>query len=184
MLTASLHVPPRSRGFQPLAVRFATLTLAATSLSLLAAAQTSGAYKVTNILSDGSVPATLTDSNFINPWAISDSGTWWISTAGTGYNYVVSTVPAIAFKVIVPAAAAPNTANGFPAGSATTAGAVGMILPNATKASFLFSTLDGSISGWNSKLGTANALSQVVINNSSTDASYPGLAIINTGTAS
>ncbi len=164
---------------------FSAFTLFATALSLTASGQTGGAYKVTNLVSDGSVTATVTDTNFINPWAISASGTWWIAAAGTGYDYVVSsTTGAISFKVIVPTAAAPNTANGFPAGSVTTGGTVGMLLPNGTKASFIFSTLDGTISGWNSKLGTANAISQVAINNSSTGASYTGLAIINTGTAS
>jgi uncharacterized protein (TIGR03118 family) len=154
---------------------------------MTAGAQTGGVYKVTNLVSDGSVAAAVTDPNFINPWAISDSGTWWIATAGTGYDYAINgTTGAIGFKVIVPSAAAPNTANGFPAGSVTTAGATGMILPspNLTKASFLFSTLDGTISGWNSKLGTANALSVVAINNSAAGASYPGLAIINTATTS
>ncbi|HXE08496.1 MAG TPA: TIGR03118 family protein [Acidobacteriaceae bacterium] len=167
-------------------IQLAALALCA-AVSVIAVpnafAQASGAYTVTNLVSDGSVPATVTDANFINPWGISVSGTWWISAAGTGYNYVVSTVPAISFKVIVPSAAN-ATANGFPAGSVTTGGATGMILPNGTKASFLFSTLDGTISGWNSKLGTANAISQIAINNSSTGASYPGLAIYNTATAS
>jgi len=146
-------------------------------------AQTAGAYTVTNLVSDGSVAATVTDPNFINPWAISDSSTWWIATAGTGYDYAISTVPAIGFKVIVPSAAN-ATANGFPSGSVTTGGATGMILPNGTKASFIFSTLDGTISGWNSKLGTANAICQIVVNNSATGASYTGLAIYNTATAS
>ena len=123
-------------------------------------------------------------SQLINPWAISASGTWWIATAGTGFDYAISTVPAISFKVIVPAASGLVTATGLPAGSVTTGGTTGMILPNATKASFLFSTLDGTISGWNSKLGTANAISQIAINNSAAGASYPGLAIINTATAS
>ena len=164
---------------------FVAISLFASTLSLTATAQTSGAYKVTNLISDGSVTAAVTDANFINPWAISATGTWWIATAGTGYDYAIaSATGTISFKVIVPSAAAPNTANGFPSGSVTTGGATGMILPNGTKASFLFSTLDGSISGWNSKLGTANALSQVAINNSSAGASYTGLAIINTATAS
>lgn len=175
-----------SRSHARKTIQLAALALSAAA-SLVAApnafAQTSGAYTVTNLVSDGSVPATVTDANFINPWGISVSGTWWISAAGTGYNYVVSTVPAISFKVIVPSAAN-ATANGFPSGSVTTGGATGMILPNGTKASFLFSTLDGTISGWNSKLGTANAVSQIAINNSSTGASYPGLAIYNTATAS
>ncbi len=159
---------------------FATLGIVLASAVIPTAAQY---YKVNNILSDGSVPALVTDPNFINPWAISSSGTWWISTASTGFNYVVSsTANTIAFKVIVPAASN-GTSAGFPAGSVTTGGAVGMILPNATKASFLFSTLDGTISGWNSKLGTANAISQIAINNSATGAVYPGLAILNVQTA-
>src|SRR5947209_5837025 len=142
------------------------------------------AYKVTNIVSDGSVPAQTTDSSFINPWAVSTSGTWWISAQGSGFNYVVPATGAISFKVIVPAASGSSTATGNPTGSVTTGGASGMVLPNGTKASFLFSTLDGTISGWNSKLGTAGALSQVAINNSATGASYHGLAILNTATAS
>jgi len=161
------------------------LTLAALSLS--AGAQSAGAYKVTNLISDGSVPANVTDPNFINPWAISTSGTWWISAQGKGYNYVVASTPnpgTINFKVIVPPASGLTTSVGLPAGSVTTAGTTGMILPNATKASFLFSTLDGTISGWNSKLGTANAICQIVINNSAAGAVYTGMAIINTGTAS
>ncbi|MGA2651154.1 MAG: TIGR03118 family protein [Terracidiphilus sp.] len=164
---------------------FLAFTLSVVGFSLQTAAQTAGAYQVTNLISDGSVSAAFTDPNFINPWAISDSGTWWISTANTGYNYVVgSTAPVgtIKFKVIVPPAS--GTGKGSPAGSVTTAGATGMILPDGTKASFLFSTLDGTISGWNSVLGTANAVSQIAINNNSAGASYPGLAILNTATAS
>lgn len=140
---------------------------------------TGQSYKVTNLLSDGSVAATNTDPNFKNPWAISASGTFWISAANTGYNYVVPPAGTVSFKVIVPTAAAPNTAPGLPAGSVTTGGAVGMVLANGTKASFLFSTLDGTISGWNSKLGTANAISTIAINNNAAGASYPGLAILN-----
>ena len=149
-----------------------------------AAAQTSGAYKVTNLISDGSVTANVTDASFINPWAISSSSTWWISTANTGLNYVVASTPTpgtINFKVVVPpGSATTGAASGFPAGSVTTAGASGMILPNGTKASFIFSTLDGTIAGWNSKLGTAGAICQIVVDHSASGASYPGLAILNT----
>jgi uncharacterized protein (TIGR03118 family) len=54
-----------------------------------------------------------------------------------------------------------------------------MILSNGVKASFLFSTLDGTISGWNNALGTNNALSRIMINNNAAGASYPGMAILN-----
>ena len=157
----------------------ALLGIFAAGASVVAEAQ---AYKATNIISDGSVPAALTDPNFINPWGVSASGNWWISAQGSGFNYVVTPAGAIPFKVIVPAASGLATATGLPAGSVTTAGAVGMILPNGTKASFLFSTLDGTISGWNRKLGFNNAISQIAVNNASAGASYPGLAILNIAT--
>jgi uncharacterized protein (TIGR03118 family) len=160
------------------------LTLLAAALCAPATAQTGGTYQVTNLVSDGSVPATTMDAHFINPWAMSVSPTWWISAQGTGLGYVVQPTGTIPFTVIVPPASGLTTATGLPAGCITTTGTTGMVLPNGTKASFLFSTLDGTISGWNSLLGRANAITQIVINNSAAGASYPGLAVINTPTAS
>ena len=141
------------------------------------------AFNVTNILSDGAVPATTVDANFINPWGVSASPNWWISAAGSGYNYVVPVAGTVSFKVIVPLGATP-TLNGLPSGAVTAAGSTGLLLPNGTAPSFLFSTLDGTISGWNGKLGTNGAISQIVINNSGSGASYAGLALLNTGSAS
>jgi uncharacterized protein (TIGR03118 family) len=158
--------------------KIAIFALAAASLSA-----TAQSFNVTNIISDGSVPATTTDANFINPWGLSASPTWWINAQGSGFSYVVPAAGTISFKVVVPASSGSPTAIGLPAGIATTAGvaATGMILPNATKANFIFSTLDGTISGWNSKLGTAGAIAQIVINNTAAGASYPGLAILTVG---
>lgn len=137
------------------------------------------AYNVTNLVSDGSVPATTMDPNFLNPWAISVSPTWWISTANSGQNFVIpATTDTIAFRVVVPPASA-SSMTGTPAGSVTTSGASGMVLSNGTKASFLFSTLDGTISGWNAALGQNLAVPLIAINNGSAGASYPGLAILN-----
>jgi len=152
----------------------AALGIAAVGLSAIAQS-----YKVTNIISDGSVPANLTDANFINPWGISASGTWWINAQGTGLDYVVAAAGTVSFKVSIPAASGVTTATGLPAGSVTTAGAIPMLLPNGIKASFLFSTLDGMIAGWNSALGTNGAVAQIAINNSAAGASYPDLAILN-----
>ena len=154
--------------------------LCTTAVASVAGAQS---YAVNNILSDGSVQATATDPNFINPWGISSSATFWISAAGSGFNYVLPPSGAIAFKVIVPLGAQPTQA-GLPAGSVTTAGSTGFLLPNGGAPSFFFSTLDGTISGWNGKLGTNNAVTQIVVNNSGSGASYPGLALLNTATGS
>ena len=90
----------------------------------------------------------------------------------------MSTAAVINFKVSIPAATGGSTAVGAPAGSVTTSSApTGYILPNGTKANFLFSSLDGIITGWNSKLGTTGAVTQVVINNNAAGASYTDLAL-------
>ena len=159
--------------------------LLAGGMVLPAVAQTAGTYTVTNLVSDGSVPATTTDANFINPWGITNS-TFWISTQGTGFSYVISPANAVAppatgavsFKVSIPAASGGTTATGSPAGAVTIGTATGFVLPNGTKASFLFGSLDGIITGWNSKLGTAGAVAQVVINNNAAGAVYTDIALI------
>jgi uncharacterized protein (TIGR03118 family) len=157
------------------------------AIAIPAAAQTAGSYAITNLVSDGSVPATIMDPNFINPWGITNA-TFWINTQATGLNYVISPTnfppftplpptPAIAFTITIPPATGGATATGTPAGAASTGAATGFVLPNGTKASFLFSSLDGIITGWNSKLGTKGAVAQVAINNSAAGAVYTGLAL-------
>jgi uncharacterized protein (TIGR03118 family) len=157
------------------------------AIAIPAAAQTAGTYTVTNLFSDGSVPATITDANFINPWGITNS-TFWINAQATGFDYVVSptnfppftppATPAFAFKISIPAASGGTTATGSPTGAASTGTASGFVLPNGTKATFLFCSLDGVITGWNNKLGTAGAVAQVAINNSAAGAVYTDLALV------
>lgn len=157
------------------------------AIAVPAAAQTAGTYTVTNLVSDGSVPATITDPNFINPWGVTNA-TFWINAQATGFNYVVSptnfppftppATPAFAFKISIPAASGGTTATGAPTGAASTGTATGFLLPNGTKATFLFCSLDGIITGWNNKLGTTGAIAQVAINNSAAGAVYTDLALV------
>ena len=157
---------------------FTALCLGSTVLGASLPSQAQ-AFTVNNIVSDGSVPAQTTDPSFINPWGVSASPNWWISAQGSGLNFVLPVTGVTAFKVTVPLAAQP-TVSGLPSGSVTTGGAVGFLLPDGAAPNFFFSTLDGTISGWNSKLGTAGSVAQIVINNSSTGAAYTGLALLNT----
>jgi uncharacterized protein (TIGR03118 family) len=167
--------------------------LLATTMALPAAAQTAGTYTITNLVSDGSVAATITDPNFINPWGVTNS-TFWINTQATGFDYVLSPTnfppftppakPLFAFIISIPAATGGSTATGSPTGAASTGAATGFVLPDGVKATFLFASLDGVITGWNSKLGTAGAVAQVVVNNNSAGAVYTGLALITNSTSS
>jgi uncharacterized protein (TIGR03118 family) len=163
------------------------IALSLLAIAIPAAAQTAGTYAVTNLVSDGSVPATIMDANFINPWGVTNS-TFWINTQGTGLDYVLSptnfppftppATPAFAFKISIPAASGGTTATGSPTGAASTGTATGFVLPDAVKATFLFASLDGVITGWNSKLGTAGAVAQAAINNSAAGAVYTDLALV------
>ena len=171
---------PRMRGARRLAISALCL---GTVLSAAVSKSHGQAFSVTNILSDGSVSAQATDASFINPWGVSASPNWWISAQGSGLNYVLPVSGTPAFKVIVPLAAQP-TMNGLPSGSVTTSGSTGFLLPNGSAPSFFFSTLDGTISGWNGKLGTNGSVAQLVVNNQGGGAAYTGLALLNTSTAS
>src|ERR1700722_17925395 len=82
---------------------FAVLLFTAATLSLPAAAQTAGTYSVTNLVSDGSVPATVTDANFINPWGVTNA-TFWVNTQGTGLDYVLSPTNFPPFPPLTPPA--------------------------------------------------------------------------------
>ena len=57
-------------------------TLLGIGLAAMSAGSVAGqAFNVTNLKSDGSVPAATTDPNFLNPWGVSASPNWWISAS-------------------------------------------------------------------------------------------------------
>jgi len=167
-----------------------TLSVAALALTLSCNAvygqTTGGVYQVTNILSDGYVPAANTDPNFIDPWGVAGGKTLWIDTAVTGYSYVVPIIaPApptspISFKAVVPAA--PGVGGpGQPTGTVQNT-TTGFVLSNGAKASFLFATLDGTISGWNSATSAGGNVALIAVNNNAKNAVYTDMALITNGT--
>jgi hypothetical protein len=152
------------------------LLVGVVSLGAAAHAQTAGSYQATNIISDGSVAATTTDPNFINPWGVSIGPGFWINTQATGLDYVASATGSIAFKVNIPSAS--GTGTGTPTGTVFNSASNLFMLTNGSAASFLFATLDGTISGWNGALGTANSTAQIAINNSANNAVYTDMALL------
>jgi hypothetical protein len=152
------------------------LLLATSSLTAAASAQTAGSYQTTNILSDGSVTATVTDPQFINPWGVSIGPAFWINTQATGLDYVATATGTIPFKVTIPTAA--GTGTGSPTGTIFSSSTTNFKLPNGSAATFLFSTIDGTISGWNSALGTTNSVAQIAVNNNAAAADYTDIALL------
>jgi uncharacterized protein (TIGR03118 family) len=139
-------------------------------------------YFQTNLVSDISGLAPVTDPNLQNPWGVSESATspLWISDqhAGVATLYTIhllSATPAGGVPPLVvtipPTASGPQGPTGQVNNSNTSA-----FLVNGTSARFIFANLNGTISAWNG-VGT-NAIIQAT----SPGAVYTGLAIGNVGT--
>jgi uncharacterized protein (TIGR03118 family) len=132
------------------------------AFSFLAFPALAGGYVQDNLVSDGFVPATVTDSNFVNPWGISHTATspFWVSNNGTGratlYNGAGTPLPLV---VTIP--------NGSPTG----------VVYNGTGSfnndTFIFASQNGEILGWRGALGTS---AEILFSNSGT-AAYTGLAL-------
>src|SRR5271169_1256768 len=118
----------------------------------------SNAYIQHKLIADSAGVADLTDPNLVNPWGISESATspFWISDNGTGLATVYSTsatatITIASLKATIPPGAASGTVPGPVTGQFSNTTTVFLI--GTAKASFVFCTQDGTISGWNG--GTA-----------------------------
>ena len=100
------------------------------------------------------------DSSLVNPWGISrGSGSpWWVSDNATGLStlYTGAGVKQGLVVTIPPADPTnPKTPTGSPTGTIFNGSATDFLLAPGAQAAFLFSTIDGTIAGWNSGVGLA-----------------------------
>src|SRR5690242_4134930 len=108
-------------------------------------------YLQHNLISDGSVPADLTDTNLVNAWGLVSGPTtpWWISDNGTGKTTLFNVgTNAIQAEFTVPGA---GGAQGNPTGLVFNGG-TGFVVNNGVgapaPARFIFSSEDGTISAF------------------------------------
>jgi len=131
-------------------------------------------YTETNLVSNLSGKAKHTDPLLVNGWglAYSPGNPFWVSDEGTGWSTLYDGMGnPQSLQVVIP------SANGTSAGTPT-----GMVY-NASQqfpvqgwaSVFIFATLDGTISGWSPISNPTQAI--IAVNNSSSNASYTGLAI-------
>jgi uncharacterized protein (TIGR03118 family) len=128
-----------------------------------------------------SLVTTTKDPNLKNSWGITylPGGAFWISDENTGLSTVYDANGTIVPLVVtVPTGA---TGKGSPTGIAANSTTGFVVTQNGVSgpASFIFATLDGTISGWNSSV---NATSAVIAVNNHATANYTGLAIGTSGT--
>lgn len=131
-------------------------------------------YVQTNLVSDRPGTATNTDSNLRGAWGVSESPTspFWVSNAASGTSTLYNTAGAPQTTVVtIPPAPNGRVKTGAPTGQVFN-GTGGFLLDNGRPASFLFATLDGTISAWN-----GGAAATIKVDNNAKGASYTGLAI-------
>jgi uncharacterized protein (TIGR03118 family) len=142
-------------------------------------------YTETNLISNESSVAPITDANLVDPWgfAFSSTGPLWVSNQGssTATVYKITGTTSSATQLTVGVAnignAAPSNANGPTGQVSTTAAGITTLSTDfqvsGGKSSFIFDNLDGSISAWRGGLTTSPITASVA------GASFTGLAIAN-----
>ncbi len=122
-------------------------------------------YTQVNLVSNMSGGAAVTDPNLVNAWGLSRSsgGDWWVSDNGTGLSTLYSgTSGAIAPLVVTIPPSDPNVSStGSPTGTIFN-GTTDFVIAPGKPSIFLFSTEDGTISGWNPGVDPGKAL--IVVN--------------------
>jgi len=155
------------------------LGLVLLTVSALAHAQ----YQLTNLVSNQvNSHATTIDPLLANPWGLARSAgsPWWISDNDAGWSTLyTATGTEESLKVTIPTAGngpveakglnGPGTPTGIVANGSKTEFEV-----SGVASSFIFATLDGTISAWP---GTNKNLATLVVDRSAESASYTGLAI-------
>jgi uncharacterized protein (TIGR03118 family) len=121
-------------------------------------AQVTNSYSQINLVSDGVVPGTTTDAHLKNPWGLSRTANsfWWVSDANTGVSTLYNATGGVQ-SLVVTIPSATGTGIGSPTGTV------------AYNNSFVFVTLDGTISQW-----TSGTTATIRVNNHSSGAVYTG----------
>src|ERR1700733_1847544 len=142
-------------------------------------------YTQVNLVANVSGVAPVTDPHLVNPWGLSraSGSPWWISDNRTGLSTLYNGAGAITPLVLTIPKANP-TSKTFPTGTPTGTVANGsptdFVLAPGAAADFLFSTIDGTISGWNPTVGVASgstppSTNAVVVVKTTDGSSYTGL---------
>ena len=134
-------------------------------------------YAQTNLVSNVSGVAPVTDPQLINPWGISrGSGTpWWVSDQRTGLSTLYNGAGVKQSLIVTIPPADPNNKNtptGTPTGTIFNGSQTDFLLAPGKPATFLFSTNDGTISGWNPAVAVEHA---VIVVKTTDGSNYTGL---------
>lgn len=159
---------------------------ATTALTLIISVACFGQhYNQTSLVSNTAGVAPVTDPQLINPWGLSrNSGSpWWVSDQATGFSTLYNGPGAKqALIVTIPPSDPTNkkTPIGSPTGTIANGSQTDFLLAAGKPAVFLFSTLDGTIAGWNPGVALAQgaappSTNAVTVVKTTDGSSYTGL---------
>jgi uncharacterized protein (TIGR03118 family) len=156
--------------------RWSVLLLLTAAFIFLGGSAAFAQYTLTSLVT------TTQDPNLVNAWgmAYASGGPFWISDNGTGKSTVYDAAGSIQPVVVtVPGATAGK--RGTPTGIVANSTSGFVVSQNGVSgaSSFIFATLDGTISGWNPSVNATEAV--IAVNNHGT-ANYTGLTIATVGT--
>src|SRR5881397_1657092 len=142
-------------------------------------------YTQTNLVSNTAGVAPVTDPQLINPWGLSrNSGSpWWVSDQATGFSTLYNGAGAKQSLIVTIPPADPtnkNTPTGTPTGTIANGSQTDFLLAPGKPAAFLFSTIDGTIAGWNPTVALAQgsappSTNAVTVVKTTDGSSYTGL---------
>jgi uncharacterized protein (TIGR03118 family) len=142
-------------------------------------------YTQTNLVSNAAGVAPVTDPQLVNPWGLSrNSGSpWWVSDQATGFSTLYNGAGAKQSLIVTIPPADPtnkNTPTGTPTGTIANGSQTDFLLAPGKPAVFLFSTIDGTIAGWNPAVGLAQgsappSTNAVTVVKTSDGSSFTGL---------
>jgi uncharacterized protein (TIGR03118 family) len=143
------------------------------SLDLAPNHQPAPTFVQTNLVSDVAGLAANQDSLLINPWGVSFSPTsaFWVADNGTGFSTLYNgqgqpqppgtNPPLDPLQVTVPTSPGSSASHGTPTGTVFNTLGPGFDVTEGTKtgsSTFLFATLDGTISGWSPSVNHTQAI--------------------------
>src|SRR5712672_4847088 len=142
-------------------------------------------YTQTNLVSNMSGVAPVTDPQLINAWGLSraSGSPWWVSDQATGFSTLYNGAGVKQALVVTIPPADPtnkNTPTGTPTGTIANGSQTDFLLAPGKPAAFLFSTIDGTIAGWNPTVALAQgsappSTNAVTVVKTTDGSSYTGL---------
>jgi uncharacterized protein (TIGR03118 family) len=137
------------------ALRFTAITSTALFLGSIAFGQH---YTQTNLVSNKTGVAEVTDPKLIDPWGLArtSASAWWVADNGTGVSTLYNGPGKKQSLVVTIPPADPNdkkTPVGSPTGTISNNSSTDFLLAPGDPAIFIFATADGTIAAWNSKIG-------------------------------